>query len=120
MTPAYPSREWFKENFERWSSLVNMKFIHQTSSLVLGEDGVGKMYLTEAVDQKIQETADAFISEGVPSDIVDSFKYSYGNTQRDQVLNSVCFMAITMAPVFAQTERKKRKKSAKQAQEATP
>jgi len=101
-SPKYPAREWFEaaDNFERWSTFLNMKFAAQASRLVAGADGAKPVPLSEAVDRLIAETAASLVAEGIPPDIVAAFEGQYGVTRRTELLDFVCAWAVDLAPAL--------------------
>ena len=115
MKPSYPSRAWFEDsdNFRDWCTRLNLKFVAQAAHLVLGSDDAGPVPLTDALDQTIAQTIEAFASEGVPDAITAAFREQYGSSHYDELLNSVCALAVEMAPAIRHVAERKAKRMAK-------
>ena len=112
MKPSYPSRAWFEDgdNFRDWCMRLNLKFVAQAAHLVLGSDDTGPVPLTDALDQTIAQTVEALTSEGVPDAITAAFREQYGSSHYDKLLNSVCALAVEIAPAMHRVAERKAKR----------
>lgn len=103
MSAEYPSLEWFRdtENWQRWSSLIAMKFGHLAADRVLRGTSVAN-----AVNEQICETVEDLNREMVPPTIVAEFARQYLENRPSLMKNAAEMVELLSTPLPKRRKRK--------------
>lgn len=103
MSAEYPSCEWFRdaENWQRWSSLIAMKFGHLAADRVM--QGIPA---ATAVNDQIAETAEGMRREQIPPAIVAEFTRQYLENRPSLMKNAAEMADLLSRPLPKSRKRK--------------